>query len=148
MVKKIEKKIRLYDGSEAIGVKYPNSKYNNTIVYYDDMKFDSIGEANRYVYLKHLENDGVIRDLKCQVKFKICESVKYKEERRDPIRYYIADFQYLTGKPLVTVVEDFKSESTAKGSTYRLKRQLFLSKYYGIVDFKEVYDYMEPVCQN
>lgn len=45
------------------------SKYNSRKIEYDGIKFDSRKEKNRYVFLKGLEDNGDIENLRLQVKY-------------------------------------------------------------------------------
>lgn len=108
-----------------------NSKYGNKKVVIDGEKFDSMKEANRYGVLKTMLNLGKIKDLRLQPSFRVS-----KGGVRDPTtgrmmaaRKYIADFAYIDCATGQHIVEDVKSVATAKDSTYRLKRQLFLENY-------------------
>ncbi len=111
----------------------------------DGYKFDSRREMFRYIELKQMVNDGIICDLILQPVFKISlGGVRDSATgRMMAARKYIPDFQYVSLcsdiiTPGTVVVEDVKSPSTAKESTYRLKRQLFHEQYSSIA-FLEVY---------
>ena len=112
------------------------NKYNAKKVEINGIKFDSKREARRAEELWLLEKAGKISNLKLQPKFKICDAVKYKDHRKLPARYYIADFEYIENGE--RVIEDVKSKATAKDKIYRLKRQLFLDRY-GFLDFREIF---------
>ncbi|RKY09323.1 MAG: hypothetical protein DRP56_02810 [Planctomycetota bacterium] len=104
-------------------------KYRNIKTVVDGITFDSMKEAKRYRELKLLERTGLICNLELQPSYPISRGgVKDPATgRRMVARKYIADFQYLENG--IMVVEDVKSISTAKDSTYRLKRQLFIEQY-------------------
>ena len=87
-------------------------------------------KKNRYVGLKQLEDLGVIKDLKLQVKFELQPSYKYKDQTIRAINYY-ADFTYIQDGKLI--VEDTKGFKTKE---YLLKKKLLLYKY--DIDFKEI----------
>lgn len=106
------------------------SKYHNTITEYDGIKFDSIKEKNRYVGLKQLEDLGIIKDLKLQVKFELQPSYKYQDKTIRAINYY-ADFTYIQDGKLI--VEDTKGFKTKE---YLIKKKILLYKY--DIDFREV----------
>ena len=98
----------------------------------DGYKFDSRREMFRYVELREMLKEGMISDLKLQPVFYISKGcVDPATKKRLPARKYIPDFQYKEKNTQNTsiVVEDVKSTETAKNSTYRLKRQLFLEQY-------------------
>ena len=107
------------------------NKYHNTKIEYNGIKFDSIKEKNRYVGLKQLENLGVIKDLKLQVKFELQPSYKYQDKTIRAINYY-ADFTYIQDNKLI--VEDTKGFKTKE---YLLKKKMLLYKYKDI-EFKEI----------
>ena len=75
-----------------------------------------------------LAKTGSIENLILQPKFEICDRVRWNDKILRK-RFYIADFQYYDPWLKQTIVEDVKSQITAKISTYTLKRQLFLLKY-------------------
>ena len=109
------------------------NKYKNIIVDYDNKRFDSKKERNRYIELKKLERFGIIKNLKTQVPFLLLDTIRYKGKTYRKT-YYYADFTYeLDGK---LIVEDVKSEITKKDGVYRLKIKMLLSKYKNI-DFRE-----------
>ena len=83
------------------------SKYGNIKTVVDGIKFDSKREANRYTELKQLEEDGIITNLKLQVRFKLS------------VCTYVADFAYYVGTTLI--VEDVKGMLT---DVYKLKKKM------------------------
>ena len=92
------------------------NKYNAKKTTVDGIVFDSAKEARRYSELRVLERAHQIMDLRLQEKFTLTvNGIK--------IASYIADFVYLDyhGK---TIVEDVKSEPTAKKSDFRMKMKL------------------------
>lgn len=104
-----------------------NLKYNNIKLKSGGMSFDSKKEYSRYHELLLLQRNGLITDLKRQIKFPLIVNDKL-------ICNYIADFVYCeNGKQ---IVEDVKSEYTKHLLHYRIKNKL-LSALYGI-DIKEV----------
>jgi hypothetical protein len=81
-------------------------------------KFDSEGELNRWEILQLLEQSGKISELRRQVRFHfIINGVNCGA--------YDADFVYVENG--VQVVEDFKSEHTAKLRMFILKKKLMLA---------------------
>jgi hypothetical protein len=100
-------------------------KYGAIATTVDDIRFDSKAEARRYQELKLMEKGRLIRNLELQAAFPlVVNGVK--------IGRYDCDFRYVdcvTGK---MVVEDVKSEFTAKNPVYRLKKKL-VEAIYGIV---------------
>lgn len=117
------------------------SKYRNKKVCFDGIEFDSKLEASRWIYLKGLENRGLISSLQRQVKY-ILIPAQYEPstefyKRGDkkglpktgkliekPVTY-IADFVY-TDNGGNTVVEDTKGFKTPD---YIIKRKLMLERY-------------------
>ena len=125
------------------GETYPFDSYNVAEMFakqnfkeYEILKFDSTLERDRFLVLKKFENKGVIKDLKCQVKFELIPSQKYEKVTRlkngiktfkmatmRPTAYY-ADFTYYEGG--MYVVEDTKSPITRKKPEYSIKKKLML----------------------
>ena len=122
------------------------NKYGNTKVEIDGHNFDSKAESRRYLELKLLEKAGKIMNLWLQPKFELVPKTK----KRRAVTY-VADFMYRehcgnTCPPPcgrdncgigVTVVEDVKSEATAKDKAYVIKRNLFEYQNPDI-DFREI----------
>lgn len=72
------------------------SKYGNTVVETDDMKFDSKKEERHYRKLKVMERAGLIKDLQHHVIFELAPSVKYSiAPKAKPAIRYEADFVYI-----------------------------------------------------
>ncbi len=101
------------------------SKYGAKKVTYDGKTFDSQKEAQRYAELRLLERGGVIKDLKCQVKFELIPTQRnmYGNKIVEKAVNYIADFVYTDVKLDDTVVEDTKGFRTKE---YIIKRKLML----------------------
>lgn len=101
------------------------TKYNNT----KTKGFDSAKEAKRYAELKLMERAGLIRDLKCQVRYEIVPK-QFKNGHKMQRADYIADFVYTdagTGRQVVEDVKGYKG-----GEAYRLfilKKKLMLEKW-------------------
>lgn len=112
-----------------------NSKYKNKKVLFDGIEFDSKKECNRYIDLKLLERQGLIKDLRKQVGFELQPSYKKSGKTIRPI-YYIADFVYIDVKTGKTIIEDVKSEAT-KTQVYKLKKKILEYKYENL-EIKEV----------
>ena len=113
------------------------NKYHSKKCVVDGEKFDSKKEAGRYKVLRLLEEEGVIEDLRRQVKFVLIPTQREMPEEsarsaggvRNPKQgrvleqecSYTADFVYKeNGK---TVVEDVKGVRTRE---YIIKRKLML----------------------
>ncbi len=101
------------------------SKYNNTKVEEDGITFDSQKEYRRYKSLKLLERTGQISELRHHVSFELAPAVKYQKGNREKKALkYEADFTYMQNGKLV--VEDVKSEATAKDKVYVIKKHLMM----------------------
>lgn len=112
------------------------TKYHNTKVIYNGIKFDSKKEKDRYIQLKQLHSLGQIESLELQPKFLLLDTIHYKGKTY-PKTYYKADFKYFDNEKGKYIVEDVKSPITAKDKVYRLKIKMLLSKYTDI-EFKEI----------
>jgi len=98
------------------------SKYRNKPIVVDNIRFQSIKEAVRYVELKLLEKAGEISKFELQPRFPIVigdVEVRFPNGRQ---MVYVADFYYLqNGKQ---IVEDVKGMLT---DVYKIKRALMLA---------------------
>lgn len=94
-------------------------KYRAKPIEVDGIKFPSTGEANRWLALRTLEMNGVISDLKRQVRYVF-------EHNGVRIGSYVLDFEYTQdGK---RVHEDYKGMRTP---LYAWKKRMMLA-FYGI----------------
>lgn len=109
------------------------SKYNNRKVRCLGETFDSMLECERYKYLKALEQQKVISNLRRQVKYVLLPSQKDSKTQKTIEREltYLADFVYEKGSQ--TIVEDVKGMKT---DVYKIKRKLML--YFHGIRIKEV----------
>lgn len=99
------------------------SKYHAKKTVVDGITFDSRKEANRYLALRGMEEDGNIEDLRRQVRYELVPAFNVDGKHYRPV-YYVADFVYVEdGK---TVVEDVKGVVT---DVYKLKSKLFARRY-------------------
>lgn len=99
------------------------SKYHARKTTVDGITFDSRREADRYLALKGMEDDGAIEDLRRQVRYELVPAFDVDGRHYRPV-YYVADFVYVEdGK---TVVEDVKGMRT---DVYKLKSKLFARRY-------------------
>lgn len=99
------------------------SKYHAKRTSVDGITFDSKREADRYLVLKSMEEDGTIEDLRRQVRYELIPAFDVDGRHYRPV-YYVADFVYVEdGKE---VVEDVKGMRT---DVYRLKSKLFARRY-------------------
>ena len=119
--------------------KYKSSKYHNKKTYVDNIKFDSIKEANFYKELKLREVAREVKDIKLQPKFVLQESFIWEGKVERAI-IYRADFMYfdiILNKHVVVDVKGMKTE------IYKIKRKLFLLNLIRSSDyqclFREVY---------
>lgn len=133
-------------------MKYFSKKIRN-----EHGEFDSKAEFERYLHLKHLEDIGVISNLKRQVKFEIIPKLvkqvevqlktktKIVERTEEMAAHYTADFCYLDhdGK---YIIEEQKGNYLKNLADYILRRKLIKRMIFlhneevGFVDweFKEV----------
>lgn len=99
------------------------SKFHAKKTTVDGITFDSSKEADRYLALKAMEEDGLIGDLRRQVRYELVPAFDADGKHYRPV-FYVADFVYVEdGK---TVVEDVKGMKT---DVYRLKSKLFARRY-------------------
>lgn len=99
------------------------SKYHARQTTVDGITFDSRKEADRYLALKGMEEDGAIEDLRRQVRYELVPAFDMDGRHYRPV-YYVADFVYVEdGKE---VVEDVKGVRT---DVYKLKSKLFARRY-------------------
>lgn len=97
------------------GVQARNNKYRNK----NTAGYDSKKEAKRAGELKFMLSAGLITELQEQPSFVLLP----KQEGERSVSY-VADFSYKENDKLV--VEDVKSEITAKNPAYVIKRKLML----------------------
>lgn len=99
------------------------SKYHARRTTVDGITFDSKREADRYLVLKSMEEEGAIEELRRQVRYELIPAFDVDDSHYRPV-FYVADFVYVEdGKE---VVEDVKGMRT---DTYRLKAKLFARRY-------------------
>jgi hypothetical protein len=110
------------------------TRYPHRRVFYDEHWFDSNAECMQYKDLIMRKNALEIRDLRVHPRFLILPAFEYRGEHIRAI-HYKADFFYLEGSQFV--VEDVKSEHTAKARDYQLIVKWF-KKLYGDIEFREV----------
>lgn len=105
--------------------RYNQNKYRNIKVECDGHKFDSRKEANFYLTLKTLLEEGDIRNLELQKEYILQDKFKLNNKTIRKITY-VADFTYYSDidkKVHVVDVKGFKTE------VYKLKKKLFEYKY-------------------
>lgn len=113
------------------------NKYNARSVEYDGLKFDSQKEALRYKELRFLISEGIITDLRRQVKYVLIPTQREPDTigARGGVKQgkllerecsYIADFVYTVVETGETIVEDTKGFRTKE---YAIKKKLMLFVY-------------------
>lgn len=110
-------------------------KYKNTIVKNKHGVFDSKKEYLRFLELQQLADQGLIKNLRRQVRYKILPS-GVGRFRNEKSANYTADFVYTITGETEDIVEDVKSEITRKKPDYVLRRKLML--YTHNISIKEV----------
>ena len=83
--------------------------------------------------LKGMYDAGLIKDLKLQHHFTLQEAFKTVDGQSIGKMEYIADFTYIAEDGSF-VIEDVKSEATAKNEKYKLKKKLMADKGYMITE--------------
>jgi hypothetical protein len=102
---------------------WSTSKFHAKKTTVDGITFDSRKEAARYVTLKDMEEEGLIGNLRRQVRYELVPAFDVDGRHYRPV-FYVADFVYVEdGK---TVVEDVKGVKT---DVYKLKSKLFARRY-------------------
>lgn len=98
-------------------------KYHARKTTVDGIVFDSKREADRYIVLKGMEEEGLIGDLRRQVRYELVPAFDVDGRHYRPV-YYVADFVYVEdGKE---VIEDVKGMRT---DVYKIKSKLFARRY-------------------
>jgi hypothetical protein len=106
-------------------------KYHNKKTMVDNVTFDSIAEANRYVELKMMQKTGKIWGLELQPRFELQGKFVDNKGVKHGAITYVADFLYVEEDQVV--VEDVKGMQTP---VYKLKKKIFLYTYNH--DFREI----------
>ena len=117
---------------------YPKkNKYGNKKVTVDGVTYDSVGEHQRFCFLKLLERAGEIKELQYHKEFELIPPIRkeihckmkngttYTRVTNEP-RVYEADFTYTIVATGEEVVEDFKGVVTP---LFEFKADLFRYKY-------------------
>jgi hypothetical protein len=108
------------------------NKYGAKRTEVDGIWFASKAEARYYLYLKKLQDTGVIEALELQPRFELAPAIRLDGKVKRPL-IYIADFRYRCTVTGNVVVVDVKGRATP---AYRIKRHL-LKHIHGI-DLHEV----------
>lgn len=103
------------------GPDFTSTKYNNRKTMVDGYTFDSTKEANRYIQLKQLQDNGKIHSLELQPVFVLADAVMINGRKKPKLKY-LADFSYIEAGQ--TIIEDVKSAATRKLPAYRIKIHL------------------------
>lgn len=106
---------------------YGRSKYHAKKTCVDGITFDSKREADRYLVLKGMEEEGAIEDLRRQVRYELIPAFDVDGRHYRPV-FYVADFVYREDGH--EVIEDVKGMRT---DVYRLKSKLFARRYGKII---------------
>lgn len=109
------------------------SKYGNTKIEYNGIKYDSKKEFNRAMELEQMQKIGLIKNLKRQVKYVLQPNFKFGKKTIREIAY-IADFVYEQDGE--TIVEDVKSPITRKNPVYAIKKKMMM--YVHKIEIKEI----------
>lgn len=99
------------------------SKYHAKKTVVDGITFDSKREADRYLVLKSMEEDGAIENLRRQVRYELVPAFDVDGRHYRPV-HYVADFVYRENGH--EVIEDVKGMKT---DVYRLKSKLVAYRY-------------------
>lgn len=117
------------------------SKYGNTKMTVDGETYDSKREFLRYQFLKSLEDRGVIKDLRRQVRYELIPKITHDEivhlKTKDKIVTktdqlpitYTSDFVYVITETGEERVEDVKINKNLLPKEFELKAKLFFWKY-------------------
>ena len=119
---------RLYKKFLNNSIDQKKSKYHNTKVEYNGIKFDSVKEMKHYQLLEYRQKIGEIKELKLQVPYELIPKYKMNEKTIRKTTY-VADFVYYDTRDNKTHVIDVKSSFTRKNQVYRIKKKLFEYKY-------------------
>nr|UVX91920.1 MAG: Protein of unknown function (DUF1064) [Bacteriophage sp.] len=101
------------------------SKYHAKKTVVDGITFDSKREADRYLVLKRMEEDGTIEDLRRQVRYELIPAFDVDGRHYRPV-FYMPDFTYTDRETGEEIVEDVKGMRT---DVYKLKSKLFARRY-------------------
>lgn len=112
------------------------SKYWNKKVTYDGIQFDSKKEGDYYLYLKQLQENGEIFNLRLQVPYEIIpaiygEKTVHLKTKTKKVQYcvqrptsYVADFEYVEAHTGKVHVVDVKGKTAPLTAEFKLKQKL------------------------
>lgn len=109
------------------------NKYHSKKIATPDGKFDSKKEHRRWLQLKMMQEEGLIKDLRRQVPFELIPSQKKNGKVVERPVKYVADFVYTQTRNSEEIVEDTKGFKTPD---YIIKRKLML--YTHNIEIREV----------
>jgi len=101
------------------------NKYNARKVHADGYTFDSQDEYRRYKELLILQAAGEIKDLYVHPRYPLQPAFIDNDGTRYRSIHYTADFLYRHIPTARWIVEDVKSEATAKSEAFRIRWRLF-----------------------
>lgn len=104
------------------------SKYRSIKVEFDGIMFSSKKEKNKYVELKLLEKQGLIRDLKLQPKFEL-QPKFIKDGKTIRSINYVSDFTFYDVELSKQIIIDVKASKLFLTDIYKLKRKMFNYRY-------------------
>lgn len=110
-----------------------SNKYGAKKTKIGDLTFDSKKEAGRYLELKGQEDRGEIKDLMLQCRINLLEGFTYQGQKVRAINY-TADFVYM--KDGFAIIEDVKSEATARTEAFRIRWRLLQWHYKDVPDVR------------
>lgn len=122
------------------------AKYKNIEIVYDNIRFQSQKEGQRYLFLKAKQKEGVISDLKLQPRFELLptmykEAVKQLKTKSKVVQVcvekkmsYNGDFSYIKDGALV--VEDVKGGKATQTDVFKIKKKLMY--YFHKIEIKIV----------
>lgn len=113
------------------------NRYHARRVTAHGISFASKAEAKRYGELLLLEAAGEIRDLEPHPSFVLLPKATVAGVKLTAVKY-TADSRYFDEHLGRTVVEEVKSEATARETSYRLRRQLYIRTWGEQYELREV----------
>ncbi|WP_456363839.1 DUF1064 domain-containing protein [Priestia aryabhattai] len=131
---------------DTLSVAQSKSKYGANKIVIDDIKFDSMLEANYYLYLLKQKNEGLILNFDLKPSFILQPSFKKNEKKFHQIKY-IADFKVflLTGEIIIVdtkgvITPDFKIKQKLfeyKNPDLSLKVLKYVESYGGWIEYEQ-----------
>lgn len=101
------------------------NKYKARKTVVNGIQFDSKKEANRFIQLMELQNQGKISLLKMQVPFTLIPNQYVGKKCVERAVKYVADFEYWDNEKDCKIVEDVKGFKGGAGyAVFRIKKKL------------------------